>query len=298
MNFVDLHIHSNHSSDGEWPVTKIFDAAKEVGLAAFSIADHDSVAALPQAFELAADFQGEYLANVEISTLYRQKEFHLLAPLVDWQSANMVKLLADIRFQRLEQTRERIEKLQQVGFDVTYEEVVQATGENSVTGPAIASVVLKKETNSSHPDLSAYRKPDPDASALGSLEARFYRDFFLEGRPAYAPKKGLDLETAISLVRHLKGVPVLAHPGLKPRIVDHDFLDTLRGAGLEGVEAHSSYHDEATSAFYVNLAEGLDLATTAGSDFHGKIKPKVSFGCVRQGTYRVIEELKQRRERM
>ena len=298
MSFIDLHIHSNHSSDGEWSVTKIFDEARKVGLAAFSIADHDSVAALPQAFALAADFQGEYLANIEISTTYRQHEFHLLTPLVDWQAAEMGRLLSKIQSKRLEQTRERIRKLQELGFDVTYEEVVQATGGNSITGPAIASVILEKETNAAHPRLSSYPKPDPDSGARGSCESRFYTDFFLKGKPAYTKKKDLDLETAISLVRHLKGVPVLAHPGLKRKIVDFAFLQTLKEIGVEGVEAYSSYHNEPTNAFYADLAAKLDWVTTAGSDFHGRIKPHVEFGSVRQGTYRMIEMLKERREKM
>ena len=128
MSFIDLHIHSNHSSDGEWPVARIFEEAEKTGMAAFSIADHDSVAALPEAFDLASDFPGEYVSNVEISTLHEGNEFHLLAPLVDWQDDAMAELLAHIQSKRREQARERVLKLQQLGFDISYEEVVQAQG--------------------------------------------------------------------------------------------------------------------------------------------------------------------------
>ncbi len=298
MSFIDLHIHSNHSSDGEWPVAKIFEEAEKAGMAAFSIADHDSVAALPEAFDLASNFQGEYITNVEISTLHEGNEFHLLAPLVDWQSDGITELLAHIRSRRLEQARERIQKLQQIGFDISYEEVVQAKGRHAMTGPAVASVLLAKRSNDSHPRLKTYFEENADRGPNLSPEVRFYKDFFLKGKPAYAEKKNLDLQSAISLVRSLKGVPVLAHPGLRRKVVDEAFLKGLKEIGLEGVEVYSSYHDQEANAFYTGLAGKIGLVTTAGSDFHGRLKPNVGFGSVRQGSHKMIETLKERREKI
>ena len=298
MSFIDLHIHSNHSSDGEWPVARIFEEAEKTGMAAFSIADHDSVAALPEAFDLASDFPGEYVSNVEISTLHEGNEFHLLAPLVDWQDDAMAELLAHIQSKRREQARERVLKLQQLGFDISYEEVVQAQGKNSITGPAVAAVLLEKLNSASHPQLKTYFEEDAVPGPTLSPEVRFYKDFFLKGKPAYVGKKDLDLQSAISLVRTLKGIPVLAHPGLKRKVVDMAFLETLKGIGLEGLEVYSSYHDEQGNAFYASLAESLGLVITAGSDFHGRLKPNVHFGSVRQGGYGIIEQLKERREKI
>jgi hypothetical protein len=37
------------------------------------------------------------------------------------------------------------------------------------------------------------------------------------------------------------------------------------------------------------------LVATAGSDFHGRIKPQVIFGKLKEGHYRMVEELKARR---
>ncbi len=48
-------------------------------------------------------------------------------------------------------------------------------------------------------------------------------------------------------------------------------------------------------AFYRGLAEELDLVLTAGSDFHGRIKPHVAFGALREGDYGMVERLKKRR---
>ena len=48
---VDLHIHSNKSSDGEFSPTELVRMAQQVGLRAIAIADHDTVAAYPEALE-------------------------------------------------------------------------------------------------------------------------------------------------------------------------------------------------------------------------------------------------------
>ena len=62
-----------------------------------------------------------------------------------------------------------------------------------------------------------------------------------------------------------------------------------------GIEVYSTYHDDEQKQHYLDLAEELDLVPTAGSDFHGSIKPHVPFGKVKEGRYWMVEELKKRR---
>jgi 3',5'-nucleoside bisphosphate phosphatase len=61
------------------------------------------------------------------------------------------------------------------------------------------------------------------------------------------------------------------------------------------LEVYSTYHTPAHCRAYRALAEELDLVATAGSDFHGSIKPHVAFGCVREGDYGMVEALRGRR---
>jgi hypothetical protein len=49
------------------------------------------------------------------------------------------------------------------------------------------------------------------------------------------------------------------------------------------------------AAYYGGLATELDLVSTAGSDFHGRIKPQVPFGSLNNGGYWMVEELRKRR---
>lgn len=291
--FADLHIHSHHSSDGEWTVPRIFAQARRVGLDVFSISDHDTVAALEEAFTLAEDYPGEYLANVEISVRHQGVGFHLLAPLVDWHDRPLLDLLARIRLSRVRQNQIRTNRLQALGFDIHYDDVRAALGSIPVTGPAIASVVLSKGTNRNH----SLTRQIPPGSNL-SPEIDFYKFFFLPGGPAFAAKETVSLSRAIATVRAAGGVPVLAHPGLKSDVIDESWTRSAREMGLEGIEAYSSYHTEDTCRYYVEVGRRLDLVVTSGSDFHGRLKPHVAFGDVPESSAEMLDRLKERRERV
>ena len=291
--FADLHIHSHHSSDGEWTVPRIFDQARRVGLDVFSISDHDTVAALEEAFTLAEDYPGKYLANVEVSVRHQGVGFHLLAPLVDWHDRPLLDLLTRIRLSRVRQNQVRVDRLQALGFDIHYDEVREALGSIPATGPAIASVVLSKGANRNH----SLTRQIPPGSNL-SPEIDFYKFFFLPGGPAFAAKETVSLSRAIETVRAAGGVPVLAHPGLKKDVVDEKWTRAAREMGLEGIEAYSSYHAEVTCRYYVEVARRLDLVVTSGSDFHGRVKPHVAFGDVPESPAEIVDQLKERREKV
>ena len=272
---------------------QIFDQARRTGLDVFSISDHDTVAALEEAFSLAEDYPGEYLANVEISVRHEGVGLHLLAPLVDWHDRPLLDLLTRIRLSRVRQNETRVGQLQALGFDIHYDDVREALGPVAVTGPAIASVVLSKGANRTHTLVEQI----PAGSNL-SPEIDFYKRFFLPGGPAYAAKETVSLSQAIATVRAAGGVPVLAHPGLKRDVVDEHWTRGAREMGLEGIEAFSSYHSEETCRYYVEVARRLDLAVTPGSDFHGRVKPHVAFGDVPGSPAEIVDRLKERRERV
>jgi len=69
----------------------------------------------------------------------------------------------------------------------------------------------------------------------------------------------------------------------------------LKAGGLQGLEVYTSYHAEDQTREYLSLAREFDLVVTAGSDFHGSIKPHIPFGSLRAGQVRMVEELAKRR---
>jgi predicted metal-dependent phosphoesterase TrpH len=117
----------------------------------------------------------------------------------------------------------------------------------------------------------------------------------MEGKPASVPRRNVSLLEIMKLVPKTEGVPVLAHPGAYFQQVKKEDLILLREHGLEGLEVYTSYHDPEQTRFYKEAAEELDLVATAGSDFHGRIKPHIRFGSLDKGDYSMVESLRRRR---
>jgi len=288
---VDLHIHSTYSSDGDYTPAELVQMALEGGLVAISIADHDTVAGYPEALEVAAGSGVEVVPGMEVTTLYDDREHHVLLPFVDWESPVIAKIAERITRGRLVEARERVEKLREYGLKISWEEVDAATRSAPVLGVTIAQLLLEKPESKDDPLLKKY---------FGEEEQRwaayhFYRDFFLEGRPAFVQKRHIPLLEVLELAPRAGAVPVLAHPGAYFQNSTREDLVRLKERGLVGLEVYTSYHKPEQTALYLEIAKELDLVPTAGSDFHGRIKPHVDFGSVKDGGPWMVEELRKRR---
>ncbi len=290
--FYDLHIHSNYSSDADHPPRRLFEMACESGLAGLCISDHDTVAAIAEGTRLAREFPLEFYPNVEISTHYLSRKFHVLAPLVDYRSAELQSRLQGLAEGRRQQAKARVERLRDSGFEITLDEVIQATRNPIPTGPAIAQALLAKPESRESPRLHRYIHGKEAARGV----IAFYRDFFAPGKPAFAEMERLGTLEALPLIRRAGGVPVLAHPGAPGYEADEQVLQTFADHGLAGLEVYSSYHEPGSIRRFSDWADRWNLVKTAGSDFHGSIKPHVRIGSVKARGREMIEELLDRRD--
>jgi hypothetical protein len=267
--------------------------AKQKGLRAISISDHDTVDAYPEALRWSQEFEVELIPSVELTTLFEGREFHLLLPFVNWESRVLRRILDTVTEARMIEARERVEKLQSLGFDISWDEVILHTSGGPPLGVSIAQILLEKGRKKKIPALQKYYE---GANALYAPYI-FYRDHFLEEGPAFVPRRTVSLVEVLAAVSGDGAVPVLAHPGAYFERATREDLIALREHGLSGLEVYSSYHDSQQVQSYRAMAGELDLVATAGSDFHGRIKPQVVFGKLKDGTYEMVEALKKRRGR-
>jgi hypothetical protein len=288
---IDLHIHSSKSSDGDFSPFHIVQLAKEKKMRAISISDHDTVAAYPEAIRFGQDAGVEIIPSMELTTIYEDREFHLLLPFVDWKSKAVSDLVSQVAKRREKEARGRLEKLQALGFDITWKEVRKEAGPFPPLGVTIAQILLKKAEKEGDPRLGKYleEKNRPLAPYY------FYKDYFMEGKPAAVPRQNVKILDVLEIIPSTGAVPVLAHPGAYFQKVKRKDLVVLRERGLQGLEVYTSYHSDKQSRSYLRMAQELDLVPTAGSDFHGTIKPHIPFGFLNQGGYWMIEELRKRR---
>jgi len=289
---VDLHIHSNKSSDGSLSPFHIVQLARENNLEAISITDHDTVAAYPQALQFGEDAGVEVIPGIELTTLFGGREFHLLLPFVSWKKKIIFKLIAQASKKRITEAKERVRKLQDIGFDISWKEIAKDSKSTPPLGVTIAQVLLRKAERKKNPAFVKY------FSEKNRLLAPylFYEDYFVKGKPAWVPKQNLSLLDVLKVASETEGVPVLAHPGAYFQKASREDIAILKESGLEGLEVYTSYHDPSQTELYKKIAEELDLVPIAGSDFHGKIKPHIPFGSLREGQYWMVEELRKRKK--
>lgn len=283
---VDLHIHSNRSSDGDLSVEEIVKLASG-RLRAISISDHDTLDAYPEALETGNSYQVEVIQSVEITTNFNGKELHILSPFVE-KRGQILELLEKLKDGRMFLAEERIKKLQKIGFSIKIDDVLSLSSNAIPIGTSIARFLFLSQPD--HPLLKKYLEEPAKAPY------RFYKDYFEPGGAAYVPFNYVSTEEAIEAVINSGGVPVLAHPGASFCKVDKDELSYLRRKGLEGVEVWTSYHSQEKKLFYFQLSIELELIPTPGSDFHGSIKPHVHFASIEEGDYSIVEMLRERRK--
>jgi 3',5'-nucleoside bisphosphate phosphatase len=275
--YVDLHIHTFHSGGGQHSVEEIFDFAAAAGLRAFAISDHDSVAALPRACELAPDRGVEFVPSIELTADHEGRELHVLGPFVERTSPALIEALDRMSRMRFEQALERIARLRRLRFEITYEEAASRCHGSIPSGTALAAVILDRHSRTRDPRLEPYISGERSDRP----EIHFYQDFIGRGAPAHVPRQWMPVTEALELLLRCGAVPVLAHPGAGVFGAGERLIARLKEAGLKGLEVFTSYHDAKASHYYLNLASKLRLIPTAGSDFHGRIKPHVAFGSVR-----------------
>lgn len=244
---VDLHVHTRASDGGHAPEQVVL-LAKEAGLHALAITDHDTTDGLPPAQEAAGQLNLELVPGIELSTQWNDHEVHILGYFINPSNPGLHEVLSSRQEGRYRRGRRILEKLVALGMPLEWEEVLAKAGDAASLGrPHIAEVMI-------------------DKGYVASVDEAFTR-FLGAGAPAYVPRAKFSPQEAIDLVLAAAGVPVLAHPGL---IADPDLMQQLLREGkLQGLEVYYPSHDEETTRELAELCQRQGLIATGGSDFHG-----------------------------
>ena len=256
---VDLHTHSVFS-DGTYSPTRLVREAKQRGLSAIALTDHNTVAGLPEFLRAGREAGVETVPGVEFSTDYRDMDLHVVALFVMPEVFPRVTDLMEEGVRAKEQSnRDLIEKLRCAGMPLDYEAIRSATPNGQVNRAHLAAAMQK-------------------AGYVCSIQDAFRR--YLEPKfGLYTAPKRPDTFTMIRFIRSIGAVPVLAHPFLKldePGL--RALLDRAVPAGLLGMETLYATFDGPTTALAVSVAEEYGLAQSGGSDFHGANKPDLQLG--------------------
>lgn len=274
MSYIDLHMHSLYSDDGEFSPKELVDLCVGKGIKYFSIADHNSVKGIKEAKEYCKDKEINIIPAVELDCTVDGVNLHVLGYGIDYNNDIFDKIEDDIIKQEQGASKKRMKLIRELGIDFSDEVIKKLSKNGVVNGEMIAEAAMEFDKDKNNPLLQPYYE---NGTRSDNPYVNFYWDYCSQGKPAYAEVKYISLEKATEVIKTSGGIPVLAHPGnnVKER---HSLLEAIRACGIEGIEVYSSYHSKEQVEYYKEYAMRHKLILTCGSDFHGKTKPSIAIG--------------------
>ena len=119
---IDLHVHST-ISDGTYTPSGIAELAKERGLKAYVITDHDNISGCEESLAAAQRLGLETMYAMEMSVAYRGRDLHIVSIGFDPESEAFQKLYRKIRVLKESGTEETVAYIQRMGMNLSYENV-------------------------------------------------------------------------------------------------------------------------------------------------------------------------------
>lgn len=287
---IDLHAHTT-ASDGSYSPTELVAHARELGLSAVGITDHDTFGGWTEALEAGERLGVEIVPGIELSVSGEAGKFHLLGYYVqsDGPIADALAWVQNEREQRNERIVEKLNTLPEVSAagGITWEQIGAFADENTQIGrPHFARALMQ-------------------IGLVDSVQQAF--DLYLaDGARAHLPKAVLTPEVAVDLIHQAGGIAIWAHPtrppdkraaAFDPETAEAQLQKWLEW-GLDGLEIYYGAYTPEEAAWAKRMTEKYHLIGSGGSDFHGISKPTVYLGQVNGGTAMPDEVLAHLKEKV
>lgn len=274
MGWLDLHMHSSYSNDGEFSPRKLMELCSKGGIKVVALADHNSVKGVQQANLYAKKSGIQLIPAIELDCSFRGVDLHVLGYGIDVTYHAFDKVQQDVQGTERATSLKRMMLVKKMGIYFHYVEVLKLSRNGVVTGEMIGEAALNDDRNKNNILMSPFY---PSGARSNNPYVNFYWDICSIGKKAYVPVKFMSLINAIELIHAAGGIAVLAHPGNNVG-EDEELLCNIIKSGITGMEVYSTYHTHQQIKFYESQAEKYGLIKTLGSDFHGKTKPSIKLG--------------------
>lgn len=252
LDCCDLHVHTT-ASDGQLSPHEALHTAREKGLAALGICDHDTASGVLSLYGKSPDASSplilegvEIVPGVELNSQWKDREVHILGYYARMDSGPFRAMLDEMQDERQKRATVMVERLAGLGLPLDMTRVREIAAGDSIGRPHVAWAMAEK-------------------GYVATVKEAFDR-YLGVGRPAYVERFHLDPKDAVRAIRDAGGVPVWAHPGTSRAM---GLAKSLVDAGLMGIEAYHPEHDRATEQRCKDIAQDFGLLVTGGSDFHG-----------------------------
>ncbi len=247
MKWVDLHIHTTFS-DGTLSPTQSLLRAKEHGIVVAAIADHDSIDGIDEALKAGKNLGIKVIPAVEVSASINRQSIHILGYNINYHDSAINDLLCEIRKSRIERAKKIIEKLNEHGVKIKFEDVLKYAKPHVLGRPHIAETLVE----------------------LGVVKERLeaFKLYLGEDRPCFVPKIVPEPKDIVRAIKDAGGIPVLAHPC---KLDNKNLIYEVINAKVQGLEVWHPFHDDKDVEFLKGLCKKYNLLMTGGSDSHGDV---------------------------
>lgn len=271
---IDLHTHTT-ISDGTVTPKEIIHQAKEAGLSAVAITDHDSIDGLEEAQHEADRLGVTFINGIEFSTAFGENRLiHILGLGIDPQSDGFVQIYRKYRQERASKLPQVFDQLRSMGVDIVSEDAKSFICGEFMDRQAIAKCLVAK----------GYTK-----------SVRYSWINYLD-KIDYIEGELIKPEDAFNAIHAGGGKAFLAHfhlpIGLKGYSDEEarNYLNELKELGLDGLEYYYPSFSEEDRIRCADYIKDFGFITSGGTDFHGANRPHIKLG-IGEGDYIVPDEL-------
>ena len=245
---IDFHTHSN-ASDGALPPLELVRRAKDLGVQALAITDHDTLAGWREVSK--SPVEGiTLIPGVELSCQWGGATIHVVGLGVDGDDPELAALLLQLDRLRRDRAAKIAAKLAKLGMPGAIEGAQELAGDGPICRPHFAHWLVSQ----------GYVEP------VGKAFDKWLGD----GKPGDIKTQWPQLDESVSAITRSGGVATLAHPlkyrftRSKLRALCSDFM-TAGGSGIEIVNGRQGAADISNLK---RLSQEMGLAVSVGSDFH------------------------------
>ncbi|WP_162046155.1 RNase RNM [Vibrio taketomensis] len=248
---IDLHSHTT-ASDGRLSPQELVDRALSFDLDVLAITDHDTLAGLEPAkqYVVANEFKLKIIDGIEISTVWENKDIHIVGLNVDGNNSELLSLIEAQQKRRDARAELIASRLAKATREGVYEEVREIAGDAPITRAHFAKWLVE----------NGYAKTLP----------LVFKKYLTRGNPGYVPPNWCTMSEAVTAIHAAGGQAVLAHPGrydltakwikrLLAAFVEAD------GDAMEVAQPQQAQQERRNLADY---AIQYNLLASQGSDFH------------------------------
>ena len=260
MPKIDLHIHTT-ASDGKLTPKEIVDWAIQKQIPAIAIADHDEIKGAKEAVEYSKGKNIEVISAIEIGCKEQKlnlHDIHIVGMFVDYNNKELLAFINKMQEERINQKKKMIKKLNDLGYEITFEEIKKEATGGSLGKPHIANVLFRKYPEKFENYRQIFEKLLGNGKIADVLRAGVY-----------------NIKETIDLIHRARGIAILAHPGWYKENTDKIIKEFVISKG-DGIEVDCNYKD--LEEIYLKdilqktrkIAEKNNLLISGGTDFHEK----------------------------